>query len=66
MDGVLQCVMENQNGLLESPTGTGKTLSLLTSILGYMKANPKKNHQLVYLSRMHTQVLYNININIII
>lgn len=43
MRKVLECVREGKNGLLESPTGTGKTLSLLCSSLSWLEdAKAKK------------------------
>lgn len=36
MESVLKCLVNKENGLLESPTGTGKSISLLTSSLAYL------------------------------
>lgn len=38
MSKVLEALKKGKNALLESPTGTGKTLALLTSTLTYQKA----------------------------
>lgn len=45
MESVLQCLQQGVNGLLESPTGTGKTLCLLCSTLGWL-ATKKAQFQL--------------------
>lgn len=42
MEKVIECLEEKKNGLLESPTGTGKTLSLLCSSLGWLTIQKQK------------------------
>ncbi|XP_076441348.1 regulator of telomere elongation helicase 1 homolog [Babylonia areolata] len=38
MEKVLQCLQKEENGVLESPTGTGKTLCLLCSSLAWLES----------------------------
>lgn len=48
MEKVVECLQKNVNGILESPTGTGKTLSLLCSSLAWLqdkKAQVELNRQ---------------------
>lgn len=48
MEKVIECLQNNTNALLESPTGTGKTLSLLCSSLAWLmvkKAQLQMNAQ---------------------
>jgi regulator of telomere elongation helicase 1 len=33
MESVVQCIKEKKHGLIESPTGTGKTLSILCAAI---------------------------------
>ncbi|KAH9524169.1 Regulator of telomere elongation helicase 1 [Bulinus truncatus] len=66
MDKVLTCLQKNQNGVLESPTGTGKTLSLLCASLAWQeshKAQVELNKQTGLASAISSQTLQNVDLN---
>ncbi|KAH0788653.1 putative helicase [Histomonas meleagridis] len=48
-------IKTHKNALLESPTGTGKSLALLSTALASQEADPSI-HQIIYTSRTHSQL----------
>ncbi len=58
MATVIRALERRENALLQSPTGTGKTLCLLCASLAWLKHQREQGHQtstrIIYSSRTHT------------
>jgi regulator of telomere elongation helicase 1 len=56
MRRVVQCVQEGVNGLIESPTGTGKTLSIICAAVAALKHLKPPPSRIIYCTRTHSQI----------
>lgn len=56
MKSTIQAIQQAKNALLESPTGTGKTLSLVCSTLAWLSAQGQGHSMVYYTSRTHKQL----------
>ena len=48
MEKVVRAIREGENALLESPTGTGKTICLLTAAISALKKEREANEDKVW------------------
>ena len=59
MESVIRSLKQNTNAILESPTGTGKTLCLLCSTIAFQQYTRMKEGKVLrifYSSRTHSQL----------
>ena len=66
IEAILKCIEQGKHGLIESPTGTGKTLSILcAAIAALLKSRrdfhrnpkgPKPLTRIVFCTRTHSQI----------
>lgn len=53
---VIDALNGGKNGLLQSPTGTGKTLCMLCATLAWAHENRAKKAKIYYCTRTHSQI----------
>lgn len=53
---ILQAIKQNKNALLESPTGTGKTIAVLSAVLAWKEKNLESKVPIIYATRTHSQL----------
>jgi DNA excision repair protein ERCC-2 len=56
MEGLKKILDKGGHGIIEMPTGTGKTVSLLSFILSYQLAHPLQYRKLVYCTRTFAEL----------
>ena len=77
VEKVIEALKTGSNAMLESPTGTGKTLSFLCASVAFIKASREKNavkskdqvseqtmptpHTIIYCTRTHSQIKQVVN-----
>ncbi|KAH9386794.1 fanconi anemia group J protein [Nematocida major] len=50
IETILTCLENSESGMIESPTGTGKTLSILASVNAWLNSSNKPEGQKVYIT----------------
>ncbi|KAI5181790.1 hypothetical protein NEOKW01_1948 [Nematocida sp. AWRm80] len=63
IEAILSCLQNKESGMIESPTGTGKTLSILCTAIAWIHQRRKegKHAKVIICSRTHKQINQLIN-----